>query len=99
MEVWTKEKQLNYVIRNEFCKHVMSNIEDLRKKRLKEYKASGGTDNRYTQQYMAYKGGISLSTYKNYLTGDSYDIKLITILKFADILRCEWHDILPVDQY
>lgn len=89
------EKEIDYTEIYRDIENVMKKIENLRRKRYKELKETCSVDKYYTQKWLAEKAGISLSTYKNYLYGDSIDISLRTMLKIANLLRCDLQDILP----
>ena len=66
----------------------MENVERLRKERQKKSPL-------YTQEYLARKAGISRSTYQDYRSVSSQNIKAITLLKMADILECGIFDLIP----
>lgn len=103
VEKLNKELELEHIAKEELenkpynddIKSVMKNIENLRKKRLKELRKSNGVNKRYTQKDVAERAGIALTTYKNYICGKSHDISLRTILKITVILRCNLQEILP----
>ena len=48
----------------------------------------------YTQKYVAKEAGISISTYKNYLSGYNTGFTLRTLLNIADTLGCKPSDFL-----
>lgn len=93
------DKELNQVDYYKYIENVLKNIENIRKKRLKELKSSNGINEHYTQKDVAKRAGVSIATYKNYMSRKSYNISLITVLKIAHVLRCDLNDILPADQY
>ena len=93
------DKELNQVNYYEYIENVLKNIENIRKKRLKELKSSNGINEHYTQKDVAKRAGVSITTYKNYMSRKSYNISLMTVLKIAHVLRCDLNDILPADQY
>ena len=66
----------------------MENVERLRKERQKKFPF-------YTQEYLAKKAGISRSTYQDYRSVSSHNIKAITLLKMADTLECDIFDLIP----
>lgn len=66
---------------------LMQKIECLRQERQN---VSSG----YTQKELAEKAGIGLSTYKDYLSGASDNIKLKTVIKIASALRCNLSDLI-----
>lgn len=70
-----------------FVANVIQYLEEQRKERQKKYSV-------YTQEYVAERAGISLSTYKGYVAGRSYHIDLITAKKIAEVLRCRLSDII-----
>lgn len=65
-----------------FMEGVMEKIEK-RRKALKKVSPI------YTQKYVAEKAGISLSTYKNYLSGYNNGFSLRMLKNIADALHCE----------
>ena len=65
---------------------LMDNIEYLRKKRFQTFPLC-------TQEYVAEQAGISLSTYTNYRTNASDNIKLKTLLRILEILGCGYTEI------
>lgn len=67
--------------------NVMNNIERLRKERKKKCPY-------LTQDYLARKSGISLATYKNYLSGASDNITLKTLINIAQTLNCDVRELL-----
>ena len=48
----------------------------------------------YSQKKLAEKAGIGLSTYKDYLSGFSNNIKLKTVLNIAQIFQCKPSDLI-----
>lgn len=60
----------------------MKKIERMRKER------------EYSQKELAKKAGIGLSTYKDYLSGLSDNIKLKTVIKIAHAFRCKLSDLI-----
>lgn len=48
----------------------------------------------YTQKELAKKAGIGFSTYKDYLSGTSDNIKLKTVINIAHALRCKPSDLI-----
>lgn len=99
MKKWTQEeldrdlkldsiaiKELNDDAQEETMAEAMENIEEMRKKRWK-------TNPELTQKHLAEKAGISLSTYKNYLSGLSDGIKSVTLWNIMHILQCSYDDI------
>ena len=66
---------------------LMDKIESMRKERLK-------VSNEYTQKKLAEKAGIGLSTYADYLSGASDNIKLITVINIAHALQCRPSDLI-----
>lgn len=65
----------------------MERVERLRQERQND---SG----EYTQKKLAEKAGIGLSTYKDYLSGNSDNIKLKTAINIAHALRCKLSDLI-----
>lgn len=66
-----------------FMEDVMQRVE---LKRGELFDKCGGI---YSQGYLAKKAGISRVTYNNYLNNGNIAIKLITLKRMADILRCD----------
>ncbi|MCM1253975.1 MAG: helix-turn-helix transcriptional regulator [Clostridium sp.] len=66
---------------------IMKKIEEIRKERQK-------ASPKYTQKYLADKAGVSLSTYANYLSCASDNIKLKTVINIANALQCRLSDLL-----
>lgn len=81
------KREMQRVTQQLFVENVIKALEELRRKRWKDCK-------RYTQEYVAEKAGISLSTYKGYVTGRSYHIDLVTANGIADVLGCRLSDII-----
>ncbi len=65
----------------------MSEVEHRRKKRQMVFDG-------YTQKQLAEKAGIGLSTYADYLSGKSDNIKLKTAINIAHVLQCELSDLI-----
>lgn len=86
-ETQRAKREMNRVTRELFAEKVMEDLEEQRKNLQKNYRV-------YTQQYVAEKAGISLSTYKGYVMGRSHHIDLITAKGIADILGCRLSDII-----
>lgn len=89
------KKEIDSTEYYKYIEEVMKNIENLRRKRYKELRKTGSVDKCYTQKWLAEKAGISINTYKNYLYGNNIAISLVTVLKIANMLRCDLQDILP----
>ena len=70
-----------------FAEKIIIALEEHRKKLRKNCSV-------YTQEYVAEKAGISLSTYKGYATGNRCSIDLITAKGIADALGCRLSDII-----
>lgn len=68
---------------------IMGRIEHMRQKRQKQ-----NARNEYTQKKLAEKSGIGLSTYMDYLSGASDNIKLKTVLNIAHALQCSPADFM-----
>lgn len=81
------KREMERVARELFAEEVIKALEEQRKKRCKNYRI-------YTQGYVAEKAGISLSTYKGYVSGRSHHIDLITAKMVADVLGCRLHEII-----
>lgn len=75
------------VLQRGVTEKVIKDLEDRRKERRKKYPA-------YTQEYVAKRAGISLSTYKGYINDRGYCIDLITVKQLADILECRLSDVI-----
>lgn len=69
---------------------VMENIERLRQARLD----ASPDPSEYTQKSMARKAGISLSTYKDYLTGTSDALTVKAVFNIKHALQCSLDDIM-----
>jgi len=67
---------------------IMKKIEDKRKKDFPEL----------TQGKLAEKAGIGLSTYKDYLSGISDNIKLKTLINIANALQCKLSDLIDEER-
>ncbi len=70
-----------------WMKAFMEKVEYLRQERL-------NVSSEYTQKKLAEKAGIGLSTYKDYLSGNSDNIKLKTAINIAHALRCKLSDLI-----
>lgn len=81
------EHELDLTYDYPFIEKVIETLEGQRKKRRKDFPA-------YTQEYVARKAGISLSTYRGYVKGRSYHIDLLTAKGIADVLGCRLSDII-----
>lgn len=66
---------------------LMDNIERIRKERQ-------NISNEYTQKKLAEKAGIGLSTYRDYLSGLSDNIKLKTVINITHVLQCRLSDLM-----
>ncbi len=92
------DRELDDTIPRHYIGNVMSEIEDMRKKRLAALEKSNGgfhsSQNAYTQAALAEKAGISLSAYKNYLSGESCNVSLLTVLKLSKALDRDLAEIL-----
>lgn len=66
---------------------LMDNIERIRKERQ-------NVSNEYTQKKLAEKAGIGLSTYRDYLSGLSDNIKLKTVINITHVLQCRLSDLM-----
>lgn len=53
-----------------------------------------GKSSEFTQQKLAEKAGIGLSTYTDYLSGTSDNIKLKTVINIAHALQCKLSDLV-----
>lgn len=60
--------------------------------RIRQERQNDSTE--YTQKKLAEKAGIGLSTYKDYLSGCSDNIKLKTVIKIAHVLQCKLSDLM-----
>lgn len=69
---------------------IMYKIECLRS----ECPDSSKNSPKFTQKELAEKAGIGLSTYADYLSGTSDNIKLKTVIKIAHALRCKLSDLV-----
>ena len=97
---WTKDKleqelerdciadrEINNAIQSIPITDIMKNVERLRKIRQKKFPM-------YTQEFFAKKVGISRGTYQNYLHGEEDALKVKTLLKMVDVLRCDIADVV-----
>lgn len=66
---------------------LMDKIECIRQERL-------NVSREYTQNKLAKDAGIGLSTYKDYLSGISDNIKLKTVINIAHVLQCKLSDLI-----
>jgi len=76
------ERELERITGEPFVEKVMEILDGQRKKRQKGC-------GKYTQEYVAEKAGISISTYRGYVKGRSHCIDLITAKGIADLLGCQ----------
>ena len=81
------EREMQRIVQEPFVEKVIKSLEEQRRKRRKSHSI-------YTQKYVAEQVGISLSTYKGYVRGDSYHIDLITAKGIADVLGCRLSDVI-----
>ena len=65
----------------------MDKVERIRKERQM-------VSDEYTQKELVKKAGIGLSTYADYLSGKSDNIKLKTAINIAHALRCKLSDLI-----
>lgn len=70
-----------------WIENLMDNIEHIRQERL-------NVSSEYSQKKLAEMAGIGLSTYKDYLSGKSDNIKLKTVINIAYALRCNLSDLI-----
>lgn len=82
-----RDKELDNLANDIFMESVMEKIEKRRKELLK-------VSTVYTQKYVAEKAGISLSTYKNYLSGYNIGFSLRMLKNIADAFGCKPSDFL-----
>ena len=80
-------KEGDYYANDTFMKNVMEKIEKRRETLM-------AVSSIYTQEYVAKKAGISLSTYKNYLDESNIGLRLRTLKNIADVLGCKPSDFL-----
>ena len=81
------EKETDDIYDDIFMEAVIHKIEKRRKKLQKVYPF-------YTQKYVAQKAGISISTYKNYLSGYNTGFTVRKMKKLTDVLNCKPSDFL-----
>lgn len=81
------DRDMERIPQQAFIEKVINTLEEQRRKRWKDYR-------KYTQKYVAEKAGISLSTYKGYVSGRSHHIDLITAKNIADVLGCRLSDVI-----
>lgn len=81
------KRDMQRVTQEPFAEKVIQYLEEQRKIRRKNYSA-------YTQEYVAEKAGISLSTYRGYVAGRSHHIDLVTAKGIAEVLGCRLSDII-----
>ena len=72
------DKELEEIISREYVKKIMERVEQRREI--------------YTQAYLAKKSGLSRSAYNNYKSGYRSSIKVVTLKRMADVLRCDITD-------
>ena len=77
-----RDKELDDLQNDIFMKNVMKKIEERRKTLNKASPI-------YTQKHVAEKGGISFSTYKNYLNGYDTGFSVRVLKNIADALGCK----------
>lgn len=77
--------ELEEIIFYDYVKKIMERVEQKRKTLYKDSKI-------YTQAYLARKSGLSRSAYDNYKSGYSNSIKVVTLKRMADVLRCDITD-------
>lgn len=81
------EKEVENLAIDIFMENVMERIEERRKLLKMVFPI-------YTQKYVAKKAGISISTYKNYLSGYNTGFTLRMLINIADTLGCKPSDFL-----
>lgn len=86
-QAYAADKEIDNLANDIFMKNVMEKIEKRRETLMK-------ASHVYTQKYVAEKAGISLSTYKNYLSGYNIGFSLRTLKNIADALGCKPSDFL-----
>lgn len=79
------DKELEEIISREYVKKIMERVEQ-RREILNE------NSEIYTQAYLAKKSGLSRSAYNNYKSGYRSSIKVVTLKRMADVLRCDITD-------
>ena len=81
------DREMDYTQNYLWLEKLMQKIEYLRQERQNVSKG-------YTQRELAEKSGIALSTYKDYLSGTSDNIRLKTIINIANVLHCDISDLI-----
>lgn len=81
------DRQINNTTDYCWITALMNKIERMRQERL-------NISSIYTQKMLAKNAGIGLSTYKDYLSGLSDNIKLKTVINIAHVLRCKPSDLI-----
>lgn len=84
---YAANKEIDNLTNDIFMENVMEKIEERRKLLKMVFPI-------YTQEYVAEKAGISISTYKNYLSGYNTGFSLRTLISIADTLGCKPSDFL-----
>lgn len=82
-----RDKEQDNLTNDIFMGNVMGRIEKRREDLMKSSPV-------YTQKYVARKAGISISTYKNYLSGYNTGFSLRVLKNIADTLGCKPSDFL-----
>ena len=81
------DREINDTLSYRWMKNLMDKIERIRQSRQ-------NVSGEYTQKKLAEKAGIGLSTYTDYLSGTSDNIKLKTVINIAHVLRCKPSDLI-----
>lgn len=81
------DREIDDTSDNRWMAALMDKIEYIRQERL-------NVSSEYTQKKLAKKAGIGFSTYTDYLSGSSDNIKLKTVIKIAHALRCKLSDLI-----
>lgn len=81
------DREINDTANYHRIKAIMDRIEFLRSRQQEDYPE-------LTQKELAKRAGIGHSTYKDYLSGTSDNIKLKTLMNIAHVLRCELSDLI-----
>lgn len=84
------EREISDTENYRWMRAFMERVEYLRQERL-------NVSSEYSQKELAKQAGIGLSTYKDYLSGNSDNIKLKTVINIAHALRCKLSDLIDED--
>lgn len=81
------KREISNTVNYRYIMALMDKIEQIRQEPL-------NISRKYSQKELAERAGIGLSTYKDYLSGASDNIKLKTVINIAHVLQCELSDLI-----